>query len=393
MRSPVAADTIPSRGRLFDGPCTDGRSEFARDRQRIIHSAAFRRLSLKTQVFPVPSDHTRTRLTHTLEVAQIARDIAARLGLDESLSDSIALSHDLGHCAFGHRGEEFLSDALRDHGSFDHNSQAVAIVERLERRYAAFDGLDLTFETVEGIIAHNGPLVGPDGLQIGKNAGKPVPDDTLKAARLRGIDLTRHASAEAQVAALADDCAYLAADLEDGVRSGIIDLARVREVEIIDRVWRASDLDGVIDQERKAHEISRGLISRMASDITQTSSERLQGLTHPDEVRDREEATIRLSEPMAALQDELKTWLYANLYWSDAVKEETDEAARNVGELATWFLDDPSLMPGEWGQGLDGVGTQVIANRVRDYVSGMTDRYAMAQHQVIASGRALGPSI
>ena len=394
MRSPVAADTIPSRGRLFEGPCTDGRSEFARDRQRIIHSAAFRRLSLKTQVFSLPSDHVRTRLTHTLEVAQIARGIAARLNLDPELSENIALGHDLGHSPLGHRGEHYLDEVLADRGGFDHNAQAVAIVERLERRYAAFDGLDLTFEALEGIIAHNGPLVGPDGLQIGKRAGKPVPEDIRRAARLRGIDLSKHPSAEAQIAALSDDCAYLAADLEDGLRSGVIDLRRVREVELVDRVWRASDLDSVGDHERKAHEISRGLISRMASDIAQTSAELLQGLTHPDQVRDRREASISLSGPMAALQDELKSWLYANLYWSDAVKGEADEAARNVGELVTWFLEEPSLMPGEWGEGLDGdVDLQVIADRVRDYVSGMTDRYAMAQHHAIASGRSLAPTV
>lgn len=393
MRSPVAADTITSRGRLFEGPCTDGRSEFARDRQRVIHSAAFRRLSLKTQVFSVPSDHARTRLTHTLEVAQIARDIAARLHLDETLADLIACCHDLGHSPLGHRGEDQLSEALRDFGGFDHNAQAVAIVERLERRYATFDGLDLTFEALEGIIAHNGPLVGADGLQTGKHAGKPIPKDIRRAVELRGIDLAKHASAEAQIAALADDCAYLAADLEDGVRSGVIDLRRVREVEIVDRVWRASDLDAVGDQERRAHEISRGLINGMVSDITQTSAELLQGLTHPDQVRERAEPSIRLSEPMLALQGELKSWLYANLYWSEAVKDEADEAARNVGELATWFLEEPSLMPGEWGMGLDAADAQMIADRVRDYVSGMTDRYAMAQHQTIASGRALAPSI
>ncbi|CAH1689706.1 Deoxyguanosinetriphosphate triphosphohydrolase [Hyphomicrobiales bacterium] len=286
-----------------------------------------------------------------------------------------------------------MSEALRDFGGFDHNAQAVAIVERLERRYATFDGLDLTFEALEGIIAHNGPLVGADGLQTGKHAGKPIPKDIRRAVELRGIDLAKHASAEAQIAALADDCAYLAADLEDGVRSGVIDLRRVREVEIVDRVWRASDLDAVGDQERRAHEISRGLINRMVSDITQTSAELLQGLTHPDQVRERAEPSIRLSEPMLALQGELKSWLYANLYWSEAVKDEADEAARNVGELATWFLEEPSLMPGEWGMGLDAADAQMIADRVRDYVSGMTDRYAMAQHQTIASGRALAPSI
>ncbi|BCB22126.1 hypothetical protein OCUBac02_50200 (plasmid) [Bosea sp. ANAM02] len=177
------------------------------------------------------------------------------------------------------------------------------------------------------------------------------------------------------------------------MRSGVIDLRRVREVELVDHVWRASGLDAVSDQERKAHEISRGLIGRMAADIAQTSAQLLEGLTHPDQVRDRREASISLSEPMAALQSELKSWLYANLYWSDAVKDEADEAARNVGELATWFLEEPSLMPGEWSEGLDGADPQVIADRVRDYVSGMTDRYAMAQHRAIASGRLLTPRI
>ncbi len=371
--SPASSARRPSRGRQHPEDVATLRTEFERDRDRVTHSRSFRRLAHKTQVFIDPTgDHVRTRLTHTIEVSQIARSLARRLGLDEDLAETIALAHDLGHPPYGHEGEDALDLALADHGGFDHNAQAVRIVEVVERPYAAFDGLNLSYEAVEGIMAHNGPLVGLDGLPL--HGGRPIEPAFASAAALHGVDMTLHASAEAQCAAVADDIAYDCHDIEDGVRSGLLTLGDVARMPIAGDVLRSA---GVADRpERAVHEVTRRLMGLMVTDVLVTASRTLAEVGDADGVRRLGRPCVSFSQPFLAAEGGLKTYLRDAVYHSDALAPERARARSCVAELVGTFLERPELMPGHWGEDVES-GVASVADQVRDYVSGMTDRFAI----------------
>ena len=285
-RAAYAAAPDKSAGRLLPEPSSPTRSDFQRDRDRIIHSTAFRRLAHKTQVFvPHEGDHYRTRLTHSIEVGQLARALARSLALDEDLAEAVALAHDLGHTPFGHTGEEVLDALMAGDGGFDHNAQTLRIVTKLERRYAEFDGLNLTYETLEGLVKHNGPLLKPDGSPILGRRG--IPGIFREADEIRSLGLGRHAAAEAQCAALADDIAYNAHDLDDGLRAGLFSLAACREVPYLAMLLEdIVDHHPGLDDNRAVHELTRRLITGFVEDAIAESRARLDGLDSLDAVRD-----------------------------------------------------------------------------------------------------------
>jgi dGTPase len=384
-RAPYACDPADSRGRLHAEPVSPTRSEFQRDRDRIIHSTAFRRLSHKTQVFVFhEGDHYRTRLTHTIEVSQIARALARALGLDEDLAEALALAHDLGHTPFGHTGEDALHDCMSPWGGFDHNAQALRIVTRLEARYAGFDGLNLTWEMLEGLVKHNGPLAGRDGQGIGRYAAAGVPGAILEEDRRRDLWLWSHAGAEAQVAAIADDVAYDAHDLDDGLRAGLFDLADLREVSFlaailddIDRRWPG------LDRVRVVHELMRRVITRFVEDVIGESGRRIARLAphHADDIRRAGAPVVAFSEPVAEADRAIKRFLFPHMYRHPvvvAVRRQADEVLR---DLFARFMAEPRAMPGEWTVGLGRHDEARIARRVADYIAGMTDRYALQEHR------------
>jgi dGTPase len=376
-RAPWAADPHSSRGRLHAEPSSPSRNEFQRDRDRIIHSTAFRRLKHKTQVFVEhEGDHYRTRLTHTLEVAQIARSIARALGLDEDLAETLALAHDLGHTPFGHAGERALDRKLAAFGGFDHNAQSLKIVTSLERRYAVFDGLNLTFETLEGLVKHNGPLIGE---------GKPAVAAAIIAHdRLQPLDLWSQASAEAQAAAIADDIAYNAHDLDDGLRSGILSLGDLRGVPFI-----AGLLDGIaaehpdLDPARTAHELQRRVITAFVEGVIGEASRRLEALgpSGVEAIRRAPEPVVAFPPAMAAADQAIKAFLFPRLYRSAEVMTIMESAEKVVEELFDVFSAAPFAMPEDWRAGWETMDAAARAGRIADYIAGMTDRFARDLHR------------
>ncbi|MDR3464278.1 MAG: deoxyguanosinetriphosphate triphosphohydrolase [Beijerinckiaceae bacterium] len=383
-RAPYAASPETSQGRLLPEPLSPTRSEFQRDRDRIIHSTAFRRLAHKTQVFvPHEGDHYRTRLTHSIEVGQLARALSRSLGLDEDLAEAIALAHDLGHTPFGHTGEEMLDELMADHGGFDHNAQTLRIVTKLERRYATFDGLNLTFETIEGLAKHNGPLLRADGTP---RSPKAIPGVFLELDAQRSLGLARFASAEAQSAALADDIAYNAHDIDDGLRAGILDLEDCRTVPFIGVLLGEVDRSYPrLDPSRRIHELTRRLITRFVEDAFAESTRRLEGLGSLDAVRDQSRAVIAFSPGMVAAEAEIKAFLFANMYRQRDMMRVRAGAAAVVADLFRYFIATPEAMPPEWRAATAAVSGDGAADRrarlVCDYIAGMTDRYALAEHR------------
>jgi dGTPase len=383
-RAPYAADPAASAGRLIAEPGSRTRSDFQRDRDRIIHSTAFRRLAHKTQVFvPHEGDHYRTRLTHSIEVGQLARALARSLRLDEDLAEAIALAHDLGHTPFGHTGEEALEAALADHGGFDHNAQTLRIVTKLERRYAAFDGLNLTFEAIEGLAKHNGPLVAWDGTPVKAHARHGLPGIFLELDAVRALDLARWPSAEAQCAALADDIAYDAHDIDDGLRAGLFSLDACRAVPFLDVL-----LDEIetrhpgLDDNRVVHELTRRVITRFVEDAISESGARLAGCASLEAVRGLGDAAVAFSPAMAAAEAAIKRFLWENMYRHPAIVTIREGAAAIVRDLFALYRARPTLMPQEWASRLgpdDGAGRR--ERLVADYIAGMTDRYAIAEHR------------
>ncbi|WP_406858365.1 deoxyguanosinetriphosphate triphosphohydrolase [Alsobacter sp. KACC 23698] len=384
-RAPYAADPALSRGRLTPEDASPTRSEFQRDRDRVIHANAFRRLKHKTQVFVFhEGDHYRTRLTHTIEVAQIARALARALGLDEDLAEALALSHDLGHTPFGHTGEEALDDCMADHGGFDHNAQALRIVTRLEKRYAEFDGLNLTWETLEGLVKHNGPLTTPEGLPTERYRKRGVPGAILDYAARQDLWLDTHASAEAQAAAIADDIAYDAHDIDDGLRAGLFALEDLRSVPFL-----AGLLDDIagrwpgLERSRVIHELGRRIITRFVEDGIREGGRRLEALQpkDADDVRRAGHAVIGFSGEMAEADRAIKGFLFPHMYRHPSVVAVRVQADAVVRDLFGRFTRDPDAMPGEWREGLAGAEPSRIARRVADYIAGMTDRYALDEHR------------
>jgi dGTPase len=371
-RAPYAADPAHSRGRLVAEPDSAPRSPWQRDRDRIVHATAFRRLEAKTQVFAaLEGDHFRTRLTHTLEVSQIGRTVARALGVDEDLTEAIALAHDLGHSPFGHAGEEALDDCLKAFGGFDHNVQTFRILTRLERRYAAFDGLNLTAETLEGVVKHNGPF-----------AGK-APAVFAEWSRRQDLRLHLQPPVEAQVAALADDIAYCSHDVDDGLRAGFFRLDELRLVPMAaPLVEQVLSLAGGREPSRLAGEIQRRLIDRMVRDLMAESARRLAELApaSSEEVAAAPGPMVGFSPPMHAAVLELRAFLRDRVWHHYTVNRMTRRARQVLRALFETFFEAPECLPEEWRARAGAAGSRACAEAVRDYVAGMTDRFALDEH-------------
>jgi len=383
-RAVYASDPAQSRGRRYDEPPSPSRNAFRRDCDRIIHSAAFRRLAHKTQVFVYhEGDHYRTRLTHTLEVAQIARSLARALGLDEDLAEALALAHDLGHPPFGHAGERALDECLAGFGGFDHNAQALRIVTDLERRYADFNGLNLSWETLEGLVKHNGPLVDRAGVAVGRYARQGAPAPTIAYATIQDLELWTYASSEAQVAALSDDIAYDAHDIDDGLRADLFTLDDISEVPLVGNILRGIDAKHPnIEPARRVHETVRTLITRMIEDVIGETGRRVAMLKPRSaaEVRDAQRPIVGFSPAMEKADRDIKGFLYPRMYRHDRVMRVMADAERVVRDLFAYYTAAPADLPQEWGGGIVGSDTSKCIRQVADYIAGMTDRYALVEH-------------
>jgi dGTPase len=384
-RAPYACDPAGSRGRLHPEPQSPTRSEFQRDRDRIVHSTAFRRLKHKTQVFVFhEGDHYRTRLTHSIEVSQIARAVARALGLDEDLAEALALSHDLGHTPFGHTGEDALNACMADYGGFDHNAQALRLVTRLERRYAEFDGLNLTWETLEGVVKHNGPLLEAEGRPTARHAAGGVPLAILEYDAQHDLRLSTFASAEAQAAALADGIAYNAHDIDDGLRAGLFSLEHLRDVAFLDGLL--SEVDSRypdLEPARRFHELVRRVITRFVEDVIRESERRIAALGpgSADAIRAAAEPVVAFSEGMVAADKAIKAFLHPRMYRHPRVVLVRTQAETVVRDLFARFIARPADLPEEWRAGLGGAAEGRLARRVADYIAGMTDNYALQEHR------------
>ncbi|HUN98774.1 MAG TPA: deoxyguanosinetriphosphate triphosphohydrolase [Bradyrhizobium sp.] len=385
-RSAYACDPDRSRGRLFNEPPSKTRSPFRRDCDRVIHSTAFRRLQYKTQVFVFhEGDHYRTRLTHSLEVAQIARAIARQLGLDEDLTETLALAHDLGHPPFGHAGERALDACLRDHGGFDHNAQTLRVLTSLEHRYLEFDGLNLTWEALEGVVKHNGPLTERDGTALGRYHEHGIPCGIADFVRIYDLELWSFASLEAQIAAIADDIAYDAHDIDDGLRAGLfaVDDLKVMPLaaEIIAEVDRHyPDLDDV----RRGAELVRELISYLIGAVVAEARRRLDQARplSVEEVRHHGEALIAFSAPVAEAESAIKSFLKTRMYRHQRVMRVMRAAEALVRDLFERYRTNPADMPPEWlpPEGASETEAERI-RRIANFIAGMTDRFALTEHQ------------
>ena len=382
-RAVYAADPAQSRGRLHAETISPTRNAFRRDCDRIIHSAAFRRLAHKTQVFVYhEGDHYRTRLTHTLEVAQIARSLARALGLDEDLAEALALAHDLGHPPFGHAGERALDECLSASGGFDHNAQALRIVTDLERRYAAFDGLNLSWETLEGLVKHNGPLANREGAPVGRYARHGVPAEIVAYSKIQDLELWSYASAEAQVAALSDDIAYDAHDIDDGLRADLFTLEDILAVPLVGGILADIDREHPgLETARRAHELVRRIITRMIEDVIAESGRRVAMLKPRSavDVREAPRPIVGFSPAMDKADRDIKGFLYPRMYRHDRVMRVMDDAEGVVRDLFGHYSATSADLPEEWRAGI-GTNDSDKARRIADYIAGMTDRYALVEH-------------
>ena len=387
-RAAYASRPEESRGRVSPEPESKTRTCFQRDRDRIVHSTAFRRLEYKTQVFVNhEGDHYRTRLTHTLEVAQIARSIARSLRLDEDLAEALALAHDLGHTPFGHAGEDALSEMMREYGGFDHNAQSLAVVTRLEERYPAYDGLNLVWETLEGLVKHNGPL-----MTGGTNEN--LPREIVRFSNICDLELHTYSSAEAQVAALADDIAYNNHDIDDGLRAGLFRIEDLYGVPVVGEIFRSARADfSEIDANRVGFEAVRRLIGEMVGDCLTESGRRLKEAAPASatEVRNLDYPVVAFSEAMASIDQQLKEFLFSNMYRHQRVNKMTCHAGKVVRDLFSAFHHDPALLPAEWRLKMRPVGSTAAAHIVADYIAGMTDRFALDEHAKLTEQGVLKP--
>jgi len=373
LPSDLAAQPSQSRGRAHkevDSAPRGPRDIFQRDRDRIVHSVAFRRLRHKTQVFVAPDgDHFRVRLTHSIEVAQIGRTIARALGLNEDLTEALCLAHDLGHPPFGHGGEQALTAALADAGGFDHNAHTLRLVTRLETSYPTFDGLNLSWEALEGLAKHNGPITAPTWAMAEVDAEIP-------------LELQSWPSLEAQVAAIADDIAYDNHDVDDGLRSGILEMDALLELPFVARHWAAIEARHPgLSQERKQRALVRDQIGTMVGDVLSETRRSVAdaGVETIDDVRAAGRALVGFSDALANEERELKRHLYAHLYNSPKLTPVRREAQRVVGNLADAYRADPSLLPAGWCP--DDCNEQATLRSIGDFIAGMTDRFAIARHE------------
>jgi dGTPase len=384
-RALYACDPERSRGRLFAEPPSKTRSPFRRDCDRVIHSTAFRRLKHKTQVFVFhEGDHYRTRLTHSLEVAQIARALARQLGLDEDLTETLALAHDLGHPPFGHAGERALDKCLQAHGGFDHNAQALRVVTSLEHRYPEFDGLNLTWESLEGIVKHNGPLMERSGAPAGRHGESGIPIGIADFNRKLDLELWSFASLEAQVAAFADDIAYDAHDIDDGLRAGLFAVDDLKVMPLTDAIIAAignhyPDLDDV----RRGAELVRELISYLIGAVVSETQKRLEAAKPQSahDVRLYHQPMVAFPPQVAEEEAAIKAFLWQRMYRHARVMRVMGEAEGILFDLFARYQASPGDLPAEWVEGTERESEGERARRIGNFIAGMTDRFALMEHQ------------
>lgn len=369
-RAPYAADPATSRGREFaleSGGARGPRSVFQRDRDRIIHSIAFRRLRHKTQVFIAPDgDHYRVRLTHSLEVAQIGRVVARALGLDEDLTEALCLAHDIGHPPFGHAGEDALHAAMEPHGGFDHNAQSLRTLMRLESPYCEHEGLNLSWEMLEGLAKHNGPVTRPNWALAELDAAFP-------------LELGSWPSLEAQVAALSDDIAYDNHDIDDGLRAGLLDLDQLLEVDFVAEQWRAVERRFPhAPRDRQLREMVRSQIGVMVNDLIAQTKANLRGIASADDVRAAGRSLASFSDGLAAEERKLKAFMYANVYYHTEQLATAERARSVVAHLFEAYDSGEAALPDDWRAELP-EEEPLRARYITDFIAGMTDRYATDQ--------------
>ncbi len=388
MLQPFACLPEATRGRLWPERLSSFRSPYQRDRDRIIHSSAFRRLKHKTQVFVEhEGDYYRTRLTHTIEVAQVARTIAGVLGLNTDLAEAVALAHDLGHTPFGHTGEDAMERLMAPYGGFDHNAQALRIVTKLERHYADFDGLNLSWETLEGIAKHNGPVTGPNADKKHAHTEEEglLPYALAEVNAEWDLALHTHASAEAQVAAIADDVAYSHHDLHDGLRSGLFTEDDLMDLPVTGPAFEDVDRGYPgLEKMRRRHEALRRVFGRMVEDVIAVAQNRLASAQprSVDDIRNLGTTVIRFSKPLYQDLKAVRSFLFHRMYRAPSVMEVREEVTRKLDELFPLFLKNPGLLPSEWQSDIKTATDEVqLARVVADYVAGMTDRFAIQEHQ------------
>ena len=372
LREYAARENL-SRGRLYREDESRFRTCFQRDRDRIIHSSAFRRLKHKTQVFiEHEGDYYRTRMTHSIEVAQVARTVATALGLNEELTEAVALAHDLGHPPFGHAGEGTLQHLMEPFGGFDHNAQAIRIVTSLERHYAGFDGLNLTWETLEGIAKHNGPVTGE------------IPYALSEYNERHDLELDTYASLEAQVAALADDIAYCSHDLHDGLRAGLFTTDEIDQLPLIEECFSEVDhLYPRIDRYRRQHEALRRFFGLMVEDLIDQSARRLDELSpiSVSGVRQAGQPVVNFSESFQERMNAIRAFLFDRMYRAPDVLRMRRKVKRAVEALFPMFITHTELLPEQWHRDVEAAGDETaVARIVVDYISGMTDRFALQEY-------------
>jgi dGTPase len=382
MAAPFATDPGKTRGRLYNEKVSTFRSCFHRDRDRIIHASAFRRLKHKTQVFiEHEGDYFRTRLTHSIEVAQVARTMAGTLGLNQELTEAIALAHDLGHTPFGHTGEDELAELMEPYGGFDHNAQAIRIVTDLERHYAEWDGLNLSWETLEGIAKHNGPVTGD------------IPWALADYNALHDLELHTHASAEAQIAALSDDIAYNNHDLHDGLRAELFSTDELAEMPILDGCF--AEVDGLypgLNYYRRRHEALRRFFGILVEDVLATTKANLDALNpqRVEDVRDAGRMMVQFSKPLWEDLKVIREFLFHRMYRAPEVVEIRSYVKGVVRELFAVYMEQPELLPRQWRKDVDEADTEVaLARIVSDYIAGMTDRFALQEHEHLTGRKAI----
>lgn len=384
-RAPYACDPDRSRGRLVMEPPSRTRSPFRRDCDRVIHSTAFRRLKYKTQVFVFhEGDHYRTRLTHSLEVAQIARALARQLGLDEDLTETLALAHDLGHPPFGHAGERALDACLKESGGFDHNAQTLRIVTAGEHRYPEFDGLNLTWEALEGIVKHNGPLTDRSGAATGRYREHGVPVGIDDYVKIYDLELWSFASLEAQVAAIADDIAYDAHDIDDGLRAGLFRLDDLEAIPLMAEIIAeiGAHYPG-LDDDRRGAELVRELISHLIGAVFAEAQTALAAIKpqSAQDVRQQNRAMISFPPAMAKEEAAIKAFLHQHMYRHERVMRVMGEAEQILFDLFAKYLASPDELPPEWLAGSEADSAADRARRIGNFIAGMTDRFALTEHQ------------
>ena len=384
MRAPFACDPAQSRGRRLPEEESSFRSCFQRDRDRIIHASAFRRLKHKTQVFiEHEGDYYRTRLTHSIEVAQVARTIAGALGLNQELTEAVALAHDLGHPPFGHTGEDALHILMAPYGGFDHNAQAIRIVTHLERHYASFDGLNLTWETLEGIAKHNGPVTGDSPWALADyNA-------------MHDLELDTYAAGEAQVAAIADDVAYNHHDLHDGLRAELFSTDELAELPILRDTFAEVDrLYPGLNYYRRRHEALRRFFGILVEDVISDARTRLAEIDpgSPDDIRHAGRPLIRFSDAVFADLKVIRDFLFQRMYRAPSVVEMRAQVTQVVHDLFPFYMSHPDELPKQWRKDVEEAeGETALARIVCDYISGMTDRFALQSHARLVGGDAPAP--